>query len=45
MGEFVVVGVFKRFEKFLVTLDVLAAICFNTSVHGTFWALMGERLR
>jgi hypothetical protein len=44
MGELVVVGVFKGFEEFLVAFDVLAAICFNTSVHGAFWALVSERL-
>jgi hypothetical protein len=45
MGELVVVGMFKGFEEFLVAFDVLAAICFNTSVHRAFWALVSERLR
>lgn len=44
MGQLVVVGVFEGLEEFLVALDVLAAVRFDSGVHGTLWALVGEGL-
>lgn len=44
MGQVVVVGVLEGLEELLVAFDVLAAVRFDSGVHGAFWPLMCEGL-